>query len=394
MLLLKNCHFVSSLVEEYDLPEGDVIVDGKKIVRIAPCGTLSAENAQILDLNGKTLLPGLIDMHVHLFMQAYEDVMNGRELGVQPTEYTVNVIQYAQAMLDAGYTTVRDVGDNPSRPTFAVAKAVDAGRLQGPSIIPSGPILLPTYTPTTALNEDMDGPMEFRKGARRNLRSGARFIKLYGSGSLLVPSAEPGFPIIEADEIREAVKVAKMYGTYVAIHAHGATAIDMAAREGVHTIEHASMISEETLSYIEEHYEEIGLVPTLFAFNHILNEADTPNGIRARAIRDQVISSLKSAYHNHHVQIGWGTDVPYKDFVADPMTEFRLRGEFLDYGSEDMLKQATINSAKLMYMDDQIGTIKAGKMADLVVVDGDPVSNNQVMYQKPDHVIKAGQIIR
>lgn len=137
-----------------------------------------------------------------------------------------------------------------------------------------------------------------------------------------------------------------------------------------------------------------GNVPTLFAFNHILNEADTPNGIRAQAIRDQVISSLKSAYHNHHVQIGWGTDVPYKDFVADPMTEFRLRGEFLDYGSEDMLKQATINSAKLMYMDDQIGTIKAGKMADFVVVDGDPVSNNQVMYQKPDHVIKAGQIIR
>ncbi|MBS4786360.1 MAG: amidohydrolase family protein [Clostridiales bacterium] len=394
MLILKNCRFVPFLTEGTDLTQGDVLLDGRTIARIAPPDTDFGADAPVLDLKGKTLLPGLIDMHVHLCMYDDADIVGGAGTLISPCDWTINAVNYAQALLDAGFTTVRDMGDVDCLPAKYVRDAINKGRLTGSRIFTSGPIIESSWTDSTTMGCLADGPMEFRKAARMTMARGADFLKLYGSGSLLMPSNEPGYPIIEPEEIREAVTQARQNSTYVAIHAHGATAIDMAAHEGVHTIEHASMIREDTLAYIEDHYEEIGLVPTLYAFNGILEAPDTPNGVRAHKLLKQIVSSLKSACNQHHVQIGWGTDVGLKIFEQDPMKEFRLRKEMLDCSNEDILRQATIGSARLMYLDDQLGSIREGKLADLIVVDGDPLADISVLYRKPDHVLKEGVLIR
>ncbi|MBQ3393777.1 MAG: amidohydrolase family protein, partial [Oscillospiraceae bacterium] len=215
------------------------------------------------------------------------------------------------------------------------------------------------------------------------------------SGSLLMVSNEPGYPILEPDEIEAAVLVAKRNSSYVSVHAHGKTAIDMCVKGGVHTIEHASMISEDTLKYIDDTKQDTALVLTMFAIDEILEMPDTYNGKRMWSIIDTIKESLCNAYNNHKgILLGWGTDVALDLYKTDPMREFRLRKEMLGFSNEDILKQATFNSAKIIYQDDRIGSIKEGKFADFVVVDGDPVEDISVMYKVPEKVIKGGEIIR
>lgn len=394
MLLIKNCHLLSAVTEGVDFTEADVLLDNGVIANIAPAGTLTADGAEVMDLAGKTLMPGLIDMHVHLIMT---DGNYDRMWNYTPAEFTVLAAGYASSLLDMGYTTVRDCGDNPCRGTVPLSKAYATGKLLGPNLIPCGPIMCPTAPSTSDwLAERIDGVDNTRKVVRTNLLKGAQYIKMYGSASMSAPTKEVGYPIIEEEEIREAVKVAKNYSTYVAIHCHGARAIDQAVRAGVHTVEHASLISEETLQYIEDAGLDVGIVPTLFVFS--LSVAGTGHLTPAVAahlasIKDDVIASLKNAYR-HNITIGWGTDVMQVNYEQTPGKEFQLRKEWLDFSNEDIIKQATINSAKLLYMDNKIGSVKVGKAADLIVVDRDPVEDITVMYNKPAHVIKGGKLVR
>lgn len=393
-MLLKNCHLLRIVTEGVDYTEADVLLENGKIAGIAPAGTLQDEGQEVMDLQGKTLMPGLIDMHLHLIMtdKNYDAIWNWT-----PAEYTIRSTEFASLMLQLGYTTIRDAGDNPCRSTIPLSRSIAKGRLVGPTIVTSGPIMCPT-APNTAtwLAERIDGVDNTRQMVRRNLLLGADYIKMYGSASMSAPTKEVGYPIIEPEEIREAVKIAKNYNTYVSIHCHGARAIDQAVKAGVHTVEHASLISEETLQYVEDNGLDFGIVPTLFVFAGSIK----PNPMMApevsahlNSIKDQVIVSLKNAYR-HNILIGWGTDVAMVDYEQTPGMEFRLRKEWLDYSNEDIIRQATINSAKLLYMDKTIGTVKEGKLADLIVVDRDPVEDITVMYDKPAHVIKGGRLIR
>lgn len=391
-MILRNCRFAAALTEGTDLSQGDVLLKDGKIAAIAPCGSLADTGEQELDLNGKYLLPGLIDMHVHLFMV---DGNTERFGSYTPAEHTLHCLEYAQTLLDLGYTTVRDVGDNPSWPTVPLSKAFAEGRFLGPNLIPSGPILCPT-APGTAnfILENIDGIDSVRHMARLSLRKGAKFIKMYGSGSMMAQNAEPGFPIIEPDEIREAVKIAKRYGTYVAIHCHGAEAIDNAVHAGVRTVEHASFITEETLRYMDGIKNDIGIVPTLSVTYGLAEPQRTdPIAVRVRKLLETICESLKNAYA-HNVRMGWGTDIRMTEYRAHPEREFWLRKELLGFRDEDIIRQATIDSAKLMKMDNLIGSVKTGKQADLIVVEGDPSQDISVMYQKPLHVIKSGKLVR
>lgn len=395
MLIIRNCRFVDILTEDIEFLEGDVLVDGGKIKAIARCGTLKAEGIEELDIQGKTLMPGLIDMHVHLFIG---NVDYNKWILTKPAEYAVQCMEYASILLDLGYTTVRDCGDNPnSQNTFALSNAFETGRLKGPTLITCGSILAPTSLGTNSgICMFFDGTNEVRKLARTMFSEGAKFIKLYGTGSMATPGMPTGFPIIQEDEVLEAVKIAKDYGTYVAVHAHGTETIDMLVRAGVHTIEHASLISEKTLQYMEASGVDVGIVPTLSVFSQSFKPAPniTPEvAAHLSNLKDQVVSSLKNAYR-HGVQIGWGTDTMMSDYRDHPETEFKLRKEWLDYKDEDIILQATINSAKLLGLGDKIGTVKVGKDADLIVVDGDPSKDITVMYNRPLHVIRRGQVIR
>ncbi len=145
---------------------------------------------------------------------------------------------------------------------------------------------------------------------------------------------------------------------------------------------------------MDEHHDEVGIVPTLsVTYGLAAPERTDIIAVRVRKLLEEICECLKNAYR-HNVQIGWGTDIRMTEYRAHPELEFRLRKELLEFKDADIIRQATINSAKLMRMDQEIGSLKVGKMADLIVVDGDPSSDISVMYKKPQHVIKSGRIVR
>jgi len=397
MLLIKNCRFIPELTEGTALREGDLLIKDGKIEAILPSGAKPC-NAGTIDVNGATVMPGLIDMHVHLF---FTHDLQAESLLVDPCTRSFECLRYAQYLLQIGVTTVRDAGEDEYYPSVAVRNAIDAGIVEGPRVVCAGMTLCPTeagydlFRNTTCR---VDGVLEMRKAVRTNFMKGAQYIKLYGSGSMMAKSGEPGMQIMDEDEICEAVRVASSKGSYCAMHAHGTRAIDSAVRCGVRTIEHASYIGEETLCFMDGR-TDCGIVPTLATLRHIIHNTD-PNTDYGSYVIEKVKASmgdiachLKNAYKNHDVLIGWGTDTPIRAYTDDPGMEFRTRKQLLDCTNIDLLKQATINSAKLMGLEDSIGSLKAGKCADMIVVEGDPVSDIAVMYNKPKYVIMNGQIV-
>ena len=384
MLLLRNCRFIPELTEDTDLVCGDVQIVDQKITAILPCGTQVDGDYAELDLQGKTLMPGLIDMHLHL--RHYKDLTP-----VAPCDIAYNVLCYANFMLDNGYTTLRDCGDHKSTPAAALRRAIQAGKFVGPNIYTSGMTIMPTETggelPWARENHIYaDSAQQMRYDVRYVIMEGADFVKLYGSGSMMVEGAQPGNRIMETDEMEAAVKAAAMKSTYCAIHMHGAEGCDTAARVGIRTIEHASFITEDTLRYLDGK-EDQGIVITAAIFGSI---GDSP---MAKRRMEESFACLRKV-KNYNVLVGWGTDISLHDYMADPYLEFKFRKEQLGFSNSEILKQVTMNSAKLMMQDHLFGSVKVGKLADLIVVDGDPVEDLTIMYQKPVHVIKSGKIIR
>lgn len=398
MLIIKNGRFVPELTEGTALTEGDMVIRDGRIDDILPKDTAKTAGCEVLDAGGRVVLPGFINMHVHLF----DSVDYNSQLLESPGEKAFDCYHYARELLDYGYTTLRDCGDDLSCPTVALSRAVEKGIVIGPRVVPSCGTICPHEPGVEVLDfiiEYVNGPMEMRGICRKNLQKGAQFLKLYGSGSMMAAGSEPGKRILEADEISEAVRIAEMKGTYTAIHAHGAEAIDVAVRCGVRTIEHASLISEETLRYMDSRKDQVGLVPTLSVFFAMAGDTDSekePEGFferRARTLAGEVEACLRNAC-SHGVLMGWGTDVSLSEFLADPFAEFRLRKERLGCSNIDILLQATLHSARLMQMEDRIGSIACGKCADLIIMDGDPAEDAGALYCRPVHVIKGGRVVR
>jgi len=398
MFVLRNCAFVEALTEDTKLKTGDILMRDGKIERIEPCGSAFEGEYEEMDVKGATVLPGIIDMHVHLH---YTHALQAEAWFVDPATRTFDCLKYAQHLLNIGVTTVRDAGDDKFRPATAVKNAIAQGLVSGPRIIDAGMILCPTEIGTEIFENItmyVDSPMEMRKAVRLNFQKGAEFIKLYGSGSMMSSGSEPGMRIMEEDEIREAVKIAASKNSYCAIHCHGSEAIDLAVRCGVRTIEHASFIGDKTLQTMDGR-TDVGIVPTLAVLRDITENTDSSSDYgsfvieKTRRRMEEIAKALKNAYR-YDILIGWGTDVQLAAYQKFPGMEFKMRKELLGYANTDILKQATLNSARLIMKDDQIGSIKVGKCADLIVVNGNPVEDISVMYTPPAHVFKDGKQIR
>lgn len=393
-IILRNCRLVPALTEGTDLSEADILIADGLIADIKPCGSLFEGCCSEWDMEHKTVMPGLIDAHLHLHWQ-HDSTWSTH---MRDCWRVFPEMRYANFMLDNGYTTIRDAGDNNCCASEAIRDAIKDGYIVGPRIICAGPTLNPGDVGSYNCAQNhvrISGPEETRRRVRENITYGSDFIKLYGSGSLLMIDNDPHNRTIEEDEIREAVKVTSCRHMYVAIHAHGSTTIDMAVRAGVRTIEHASFISEETLQYMDGR-TDVGIVPTvgiLHAMAHPSSGQLTPAAIRFRDITNTVFDCIRNAYH-HNILIGWGTDIALNTYQNDPYIEMRTRKDDLGFSNLDILKQLTINSAKLLMLDNKIGTVKTGKCADLIVVNGNPVDNIEVMYAKPIHVIAGGKRIR
>lgn len=394
MIVLKNCRLVTQLTEGFDGSKADVVVDGDRITDILPAGTRDEwADAQVIDVAGKTLLPGLIDLHTHLyFTNENIDWLSAKS----SVNTVIDCASYALDKLKYGYTTLRDCG-GAFGAHIAVRNGINRGVLEGPRVIASGHCVTPTTKGNDAFGElylEFDDPAQARGVVRRELADGADFIKYMATGAVLNLGGEPGAMISTETELSALVEAAEENGTYVAAHCHGTRGIIACAKTGVRTIEHASYLDETALEAILDAGNKSAIVPTLAIVYAILDPAITP-GLPAEIIekttaaRDAMLKGAKLAYDNG-VQVGWGTDIDQESFDKAPFLEFTARAD-MGLAPIQILRQATIDSARIIGIDDAVGTLKKGKVADLIVMDGNPDEDINVMQQAPALVFAHGK---
>ena len=278
----------------------------------------------------------------------------------------------------AGFTTLRDVGSY-----FNVAvelrDAINAGKIVGPNIIASGKIVTPTENGNdffAGLYNEADGPDEIRKAVREEMKNGADFIKIMGTGAV--------------------VEAAKFKDTYVATHCHGTRAIKNSILAGVHTIEHASILDDEAIEMLKGN-ENTYIIPTLNIISGLVEsvpESSTFMMAKAKRILECIKVGIRKAY-DAGLLLGFGTDqgaTPLKH--GENGDEFALRKEFWDMKEIDIIKQATINSAIIAGRDKDYGTIKAGKVADIVGVEGNPLEDISRLRNHVEVVVKSGSVVK
>ena len=391
MLILKNARIIPELTPGFKEPLADIIVDNGKIVEIISANTAEGDN--VIDMTGNTVLPGLIDGHVHLDLSGMDTF---EENTMSDIYRSMRALKLAKDNLKKGYTTLRDVGDR-NNIIIEVSKAIDAGLVTGPNVIPSGKIITPTESGNNffgAMYLEADSPMEFRKAVRTQYQLGAKFIKIMGTGAVMNPGGAPGSPIIMEDELQAACDAAKFVNLPVAVHCHGVEATKMCIRCGVRTVEHSSIMDEECINmYLET--ENSFPMPT---FAPMTNFLEFPDGRpahyveKAKNLRDAMIESMKAAY-KAGVKMGWATDAGvYEGSHGDGIYEFRARVNDGGFSPLDCLIQATKNNAEILMIDDKVGTLEVGKKADILAVAGNP---DQDIEKLTDVrlVLKSGKII-
>ncbi len=378
-----------------------VITDGR-IAAVAGRGgarPLIPEGARRIDLPGMTLLPGLIDMHVHLDSSP----LYGPYQALQFTDLFQTVMGpgHARDMLEAGFTTVRNVGSD-NYADVAYMQAIDEGRMIGPRIVPAAyalgatgghcdeTFLPPSYRAT---NPGVgDGPQELRNRVREQRRYGAQVIKVCATGGVFSRNTEPGQQQLSEEELRAIAEEAHQWGLRVAAHAHGAAGIRAAIRAGIDTIEHASLIDAEGIRLARER----GTFLVMDIFNTEYTQAEgARNGILEDNLRkDREIAQLQRnnfrAAHRAGVRMAFGTD-------AGVMPHGSAAGQFrwmVQYGMTPMeaIQSATRNAAQALGREADVGAIAPGRWGDLVAVAGDPLADVR-MLEHVDVVIKGGTIV-
>ena len=392
MLLLKNACFIPELTQNFIL-EGDLLIKGNKISKIGKNIVVDENECITIDLLGKFLLPGFIDLHLHLTLSGYDVLQDNFK---NSHFMALEAYSFAIKTLNAGFTTIRDVGSN-YRIANSIRDSINQGILRGPNIISSGKILTPTesgndYFPNMYV--ECDGVKEMTLATRKEIKYGADFIKLMGSGAIMNPGGDPSALICTDNEILSVVETAKFKNKYVAMHAHGTEAIKQAINCNVRTIEHASFIDEEGINKLLQK-KDIFIIPTFVAFSDVLDlnlEKMTPVEEKTLQCFDLFKKSIKKAYDSG-IFMGFGTDQGVDlVFHGDNGNEFIYRKEWINMKNIDILKQATINNAIISKLDHEIGDLKIDKLADLVILDGNPLEDISVCKNNIFMVIKNGII--
>ena len=387
------------------LKEKTIIVSGNKIRSVQNGYVAGAEADKIIDLRDKTVLPGLIDMHVHLEgefgPQSYikRFTLNDADVAF---ESAVN----AEKTLMAGFTTVRDLGG--SGVNIALKNAVNKGLVPGPRIFTSGKALATTgghADPTNGYRNELmgdPGPKEgvvnsiadAKKAVRQRYKNGADVIKITATGGVMSLAKNGHNPQFTLEEIEAITSTAKNYGFSVAAHAHGDEGMKLAVLGGVNTIEHGSFMSEETMELMKE--KQCYLIPTISAGRYVGEQAKIPGAMpevvarKALEIGPKHQATMGKAYKKG-VPMGFGTD-------AGVFPHGMNAGEF-EYLKEsgipvmESLKQATIINAQLLDMPSELGQLKEGFMADIIAVETNPKEDVKTL-QKVVFVMKDGVVFK
>lgn len=370
-------------------------------------GFVTPPGADVIDLSRSTVLPGLIDCHVHITDEA--DGGNPVAEAVTRTEYdqAVRSTAYARRTLLAGFTSARDVGANV-HVVVALKKAIQSGIVEGPRLWVAGPPLGPTgghndgrngLDPALSWPEMadyiVDSPEDGRRVVRRLRQEGVDLIKIMPSGGVLSIGDDPNRQLMADDEIAAVIETAHALGLKVAAHAHGTKAIDTAVRLGVDSIEHGSFADAETYKLMKEHGTY--LVPTLLVAQTALDLAkahpeqlNPSSAAKALSVAPRVRKNLHDAYLAG-VKIAFGTDEGLAPHGANAK-EFALMVE-AGMKPMDAIIAATGSAADLIGDTADIGSVRPGRYADLVAVDGDPLADITLL-EHVRFVMKGGEVYK
>jgi imidazolonepropionase-like amidohydrolase len=373
-----------------------LLVRGTKILMVGPSHEVRIPKGAVrIDARGLTVIPGLIDCHVHLCLGGEPDVVGALE-SEQPSYTLLKSAKHAKSTIDAGFTTVRDVGSR-DHSIFTLKQAIESGLLPGPRIVGAGRAICMIGGHARFIGQEVEGTEQVRQVVAEQIAAGAGVIKLIASGGVLTPGTSPDEAQMTMEELAAAVDAAHQAGKRVAAHAHGAAGMKNAIHAGVRSIEHATLLDDESGALMKRY--GVYMVPTLSAL--ATTAACRPGcGVpdsalaKAKSMTKRHQASFKTA-HQSGIAIAMGTDAG---------TPFNYHGEnaqelerMVAFGMTPMqaIVASTATAAQLIGIQDSVGTLTKGMEADLVILKGNPLRRIEVLQDRDKivGVMKAGKFV-
>lgn len=382
-----------------------IIVEGNKIVAIEKGFSKVGTADKLIDLSKKTVMPGLIDMHVHMESETNKDQALQRFTSSE-ADVAFRSTVYARKTLMAGFTTVRDLGG--SGVNISLRNAVAAGLVQGPRIVTAGKSIATTgghADPTNGYRKDLMGdpgpkegvinsPEEARQAVRQRYKDGSDMIKITATGGVLSIAKDGSGPQFTDEELKAIIETANDYGMHTAAHAHGVEGMKRAVMAGITTIEHGTKMDDEIMSLMKQ--KGTYYVPTITAGKYVAQQAKVMGYYhplvvpKALEIGPQIQATFGKAY-KAGVKIAFGTDAGVFPH-GENGKEFTFMVE-AGMPAMEVIKSATAVNAGILDMADKVGTLENGKLADIVATDENPLKNIKTM-ESVSFVMKDGVVYK
>lgn len=403
-LLISNARIVDGRQDRPTDPMQIAVEDGK-IMEVGPSVRFTAD--ENLDIGGFTVMPGLIDCHVHTIATTAN---LGENAAMPSSLIAAKSARLMNQMLMRGFTTVRDLGGADR----GLQQAVEQGYFVAPRLVICGKALSQTgghtdyrgpydnrsvawyQTQLGSMGRICDGLAEVQRAAREELKGGAQYIKVMADGGVSSPSDPVGYLVFSVEELKAMVEIAKNFGTYVSAHLYADAAIVRALDCGIECIEHGNLIGDDTIKRVVR--EGAVVVPTNITYD-VLAKRGAEFGLppesvaKIDGVREAGLERLVKM-HDAGVTMGYGSDL-LGGMQSEQSGEFPLRGRYIP--ADAVIRAATVDAAKVLRMEGEIGALVAGAAADLIAVEGNPLENLNLLTHQGAHIpliMKQGQIIK